>query len=59
MEIMPNMIFLILRDYEETVRDVIKRMSEIQKLDLTRDKKLYESFLYHQIYFLTYLNCKI
>ena len=34
-------------DYEETVRDVIKRMSEIQKLDLTRDKKLYESLLYH------------
>lgn len=34
-------------DYEETVRDVIQRMSEIQKIDLTKDKKLYESLLYH------------
>ena len=34
-------------DYEETVRNVIQRMSEIQKLDLTKDKKLYESLLYH------------
>lgn len=34
-------------DYEETVTNVIKKMSEIQKIDLTKDKKLYESLLYH------------
>lgn len=34
-------------DYEETVRQIIDRMSEIQKIDLSKDERLFQALLYH------------
>lgn len=34
-------------EYEKVAKQVIERMSEIQKLDLTQDETLYQSLLYH------------
>lgn len=34
-------------EYEEVAKQVIERMSDIQKLDLTQDETLYRALLYH------------
>lgn len=42
-----NQVKNMASSYEEASKSIIRKMSKIQKLDLTQDQRLYESLLYH------------